>query len=55
MNLVKQLFGEWEVVWGAGVFQSQLTAKTNKQADNVMFIAKGNFAGKKIRGTGENF
>jgi hypothetical protein len=45
-KLVKRLFGEWQVVWGVGVFQSQFTAKTSKQADNVMFVAKGSFVGE---------
>ncbi|MDQ1353309.1 MAG: hypothetical protein QG657_3615 [Acidobacteriota bacterium] len=45
-KLVKRLFGEWEVVWGAGVFQSQLSEKIQPQADNVMFVAKGSFAGE---------
>jgi hypothetical protein len=45
-KLVKRLFGEWQVVWGVGVFQSQLTAKTSYQADNVMFVAKGSFVGE---------
>ncbi len=40
LSLIKYLFGQWEVVWGAGVFQSQLSEKTKKQADNVMFVAK---------------